>query len=90
MKTRLLCRSLLQGSFLFVETVHDNSADNPKNLFNPPRDIFLGEETNDEMGFAIIGIIQVKKPVNTFAKAPMKYLAKLIEAEAYKKLKGGL
>ena len=80
---------LKKGSSLFVETIHDNSADNPKNLFNPPRDIFLGEETKDEMGFAIISVIQAKKPVTNIATSGfVKYLTKLMEAKAYKKLKG--
>ena len=80
---------LKKGSSLFVETVHDNSADNPKNLFNPPRDIFLGEQTKDEMGFAIISVIQAKKPVTNVATTGfLKYLTKLMEAKAYKKLKG--
>ena len=78
-----------KGSSLFVETVHDNSADNPKNLFNPPRDIFLGEQTKDEMGFAIISVIQAKKPVTNVATTGfLKYFTKLMEANAYKKLNG--
>jgi hypothetical protein len=80
---------LKKGSSLFVETVHDNSADNPKNLFNPPRDIFLGEQTKDEMGFAIISVIQAKKPVTNVATTGfLKYFTKLMEANAYKKLNG--
>jgi hypothetical protein len=80
---------LKKGSSLFVESVHDNSANNPKNHFNPPRDIFLGEQTKDEMGFAIISVIQEKKPTPTIANMGfLKYMAKLIEADSYKKLKG--
>jgi hypothetical protein len=49
----------------------------------------LGEETKDEMGFAIISVIQAKKPVTNIATTGfLKYLTKLIEADAYKKLKG--
>ncbi len=77
---------LKKGSSLYIETIHDNSADNPNNPFSPPRDIFLGENTKDEMGFAVLAVIQANKPMGT--SAFIKYLSKLIEASAYKKLTG--
>jgi hypothetical protein len=76
---------LKKGSSLYIETVHDNSAGNRSNPFSPPRDIFLGEQTKDEMGFAIVSVMQANKPMGT---PFIKYLTKLIEADAYKKLKG--
>jgi len=77
---------LEKGSSLYIETVHDNSAGNRNNPFSPPRDIFLGENTKDEMGFAVVAVIQANKPMGN--SAFIKYLTKLIEATAYKKLKG--
>lgn len=77
---------LKKGSSLYIETIHDNSADNPNNPFSPPRDIFLGENTKDEMGFAVVAVNQLNKPNGSTPFA--KYLSKLIEATAYKKLKG--
>jgi hypothetical protein len=77
---------LEKGSSLYIETVHDNSAGNRNNPFSPPRDIFLGENTKDEMGFAVVAVIQANKPMGN--SAFIKYLSKLMEATAYKKLKG--
>ena len=77
---------LKKGSSLYIETVHDNSAGNPNNPFSQPRDIFLGENTKDEMGFALVPVIQENK--SSGQTAFIKYLSKLIEATAYKKLKG--
>jgi hypothetical protein len=37
------------GSTFIVEAAYDNSADNPENPFDPPRDITYGWGTNDEM-----------------------------------------
>ena len=37
------------GSTFIVEATYDNSADNPENPFDPPRDITYGWGTNDEM-----------------------------------------
>lgn len=38
-----------KGSRIRIEAVYDNSADNPNNPNDPPKDIFWGEETTDEM-----------------------------------------
>jgi hypothetical protein len=46
----------------------------------------LGENTKDEMGFALVPVIQGNKPSGQTAF--IKYLSKLMEATAYKKLKG--
>jgi|GEM_PF-2242391 len=41
-----------KGDSLHVEAIFDNSATNPNNLYSPPLDIYLGEETADEMAMA--------------------------------------
>ncbi len=41
-----------------VEAVYDNSKENLLNPFNPPRQIYLGENTNNEMCFGFIGATQ--------------------------------
>jgi hypothetical protein len=42
------------GTKIHVEAVYDNSAANLKNPFNPPRTIFPGEQTTNEMCFAFL------------------------------------
>jgi hypothetical protein len=37
-----------------VVSHHDNSAANPNQGFDPPRDIHFGESTDDEMAFATL------------------------------------
>jgi hypothetical protein len=39
-----------------VEAVYDNSARNPNNPQHPPRTVFLGEDTTNEMCFGFLGI----------------------------------
>ena len=40
---------LPKGTKITATGVFDNSADNPRNPFSPPRPVFLGEATEDEM-----------------------------------------
>jgi len=40
---------LPKGTVLTATGIFDNSADNPRNPFNPPQPVFLGESTTDEM-----------------------------------------
>ncbi|MCC6402976.1 MAG: ascorbate-dependent monooxygenase [Fimbriimonadaceae bacterium] len=47
---------LPKGSKLRVEAVYDNSADNPFNPNNPPKDVTWGEATTDEMMLLVAGI----------------------------------
>ncbi len=44
------------GTHFHVEAVYDNSANNPRNPNNPPRTVFLGEQTDNEMCFAFFGV----------------------------------
>ena len=43
--------ALPKGTVLTVVAHHDNSAANPNQQFDPPRDIFSGEATDVEMAF---------------------------------------
>lgn len=73
-----------KGSTMHVEAIFDNSAGNPLRQPGPAKAIFVGEETSDEMAFALIGTITEQRPKN---KTPfmVKYLEKLIKAKAYRK-----
>ena len=42
-------RFLPKGTKIRFSAIYDNSAANPKNPFSPPRPVFLGEATTDEM-----------------------------------------
>ncbi len=43
------------GTKFSVEGVYDNSQKNPNNPSNPPRTVFLGEQTTNEMCFGFVG-----------------------------------
>ena len=76
-----------KGSTLQLEAILDNSSRNPNNPSSPPKTVFLGENTTDEMAFAVIGTI--RKDVPRGGSDFLIYLERLIEAEALKKLLGG-
>jgi hypothetical protein len=44
-----------KGTKFFVEAVYDNSAANPNNPFSPPRRVWFGEQTDNEMCFVFLG-----------------------------------
>jgi peroxiredoxin len=46
---------LKPGDVLEVEAVYDNTARNPNNPHNPPRAVFFGEQTTNEMCFVFLG-----------------------------------
>ena len=47
---------LPQGTRLEMQYTYDNSAANPHNPSNPPREVKFGEETTNEMGFAFVSL----------------------------------
>lgn len=71
-----------KGSRLHVEAVYDNSAGNPRRPPGPERTVFLGEGTDDEMAFAIIGTIVDEPPTGKVEM--IRYFEKLIEAKAFR------
>lgn len=50
-------QALPGGTRLDLKAVYDNSAGNPRNPFNPPREVGWGEESTDEMCVIILGMI---------------------------------
>ena len=54
------------GTRFTVEGVFDNSAANPNNPNKPPRRVFLGEETTNEMCFGFLGVTRDKPGVIGF------------------------
>ncbi len=44
------------GTEFAVEAFYDNSEDNPSNPFSPPRDVFFGQQTTNEMCFVFLGV----------------------------------
>ncbi len=76
-----------KGTIISTEWIYNNSNSNNSNPFHPPKPLFLGESTLDEMGFSIVGLV-IDKP--SFApKDLFTYFERLLKAEALKKLLGG-
>lgn len=67
---------LPKGTRIDVRITYDNSADNPRNPSNPPKRVWWGEESTDEMGSIGFGLIPVNtqdEPVwNQFAALQLK------------------
>jgi hypothetical protein len=51
---------LPKGTRLDMEYTYDNSAANPHNPSNPPREVKFGEETTNEMAFAFVSLTMPK------------------------------
>jgi peroxiredoxin/mono/diheme cytochrome c family protein len=49
------------GTRFKVEAIYDNSARNPQNPNNPPRMVFFGEQTDNEMCFVFLGATSEQK-----------------------------
>lgn len=47
---------LARGTVLRVKATYDNSADNPLNPNTPPKGVFVGEQTTNEMCFVFMGV----------------------------------
>ncbi|MCZ2341760.1 MAG: redoxin domain-containing protein [Bacteroidales bacterium] len=47
------------GTRFDIEAVYNNSASNPNNPFSPPKDIYFGEQTTNEMLFGFLGVTPV-------------------------------
>ncbi len=59
---------LPKGTRLELRAVYDNTADNPYQPSQPPKEVRFGEATTDEMCFAFIGLTRdTPKPVETAA-----------------------
>jgi hypothetical protein len=53
---------LPKGTVLHAEIVYDNSADNPRNLFTPPRQVGWGRASTGEMGSLTLLILEPSGP----------------------------
>jgi peroxiredoxin len=51
---------LPKGTILRLKATYDNSADNPLNPNSPPKAVFIGEQTHNEMCFVFIGVSSSK------------------------------
>ena len=58
------------GTRFTVEGMYDNTARNPNNPSHPPRRVFLGEETTNEMCFGFLGVTTDKPGVVGFRVFP--------------------
>lgn len=45
-----------KGTKIGVQAVYDNSERNPNNPFSPPRSVWFGEQTDNEMCFVFLGV----------------------------------
>jgi len=71
-----------KGSTLHVEAIFDNSAGNPRRPPGPVKTVFLGDRTDDEMGFVVVGTMSTE---NGFGRVEwLKYLEKMIKARAFR------
>lgn len=77
---------LQAGDKIHVEAIFDNSAGNPNNPNQPPRTVFLGEGSTDEMAFAVVTVVRRTKPEP--GTDFISYFEKLLEAQGIKKLLG--
>lgn len=58
---------LPKGTRLELRATFDNTANNPNQPFQPPREVKFGEGTTDEMCFAFMGLTRDPEPVPTVA-----------------------
>lgn len=70
--------NLPSGTELSVRIVYDNSENNPRNPFDPPRPIAWGLESTDEMGSITLSV--VPKNVNDHAELQRGYRTHLLRA----------
>lgn len=55
---------LPKNTRLEMESVFDNSAANPANPFNPPKEVQWGEETTNEMAFCFLELVPTREAVS--------------------------
>jgi hypothetical protein len=61
---------------------HDNSAANPRQQFDPPRDIHFGEATHEEMSIAFTSIVFDDEELNLQPVLPQEMITKNQAQEA--------
>jgi hypothetical protein len=75
--------SLPRGTVLALEAIYDNSAGNPQNPHDPPRDVRWGDQTTDEMCLCGVQIVTEKA-------ADLKAIARMAGYELAVGLEGGI
>jgi hypothetical protein len=61
---------------------HDNSAENPDQQFDPPRDIHFGEATHEEMSIAFTSVVFDDEELNLEPVLPKEMITKNQAEEA--------
>ncbi|MEM9479987.1 MAG: cytochrome c [Verrucomicrobiota bacterium] len=81
---------LPEGTVLRSEIVYDNSADNPRNPFDPPQRIMWGRESTDEMGSITLQFVAVdSKDVPKIERAVRSHRGRKVVAQLGKELLNG-
>jgi len=62
---------LPKGTQLDMVSVHDNSADNPDNPSSPPKDMYWGEATDEEMSHCWLNVVKANQDLNITPKPPV-------------------
>ena len=71
--------ALPKGTMLSMRYLYDNSADNPRNPSQPPRHVFWGQRSADEMGDLWVQVLtKNERDLNTLADA---YVPKMISED---------
>ena len=73
-----------KGDKIYVEAVFDNSAANASNPNKPPKTVFLGENTKDEMGFAVLSWYGTNRPLP--GSDFIAYFKRLVQSETLQKI----
>jgi hypothetical protein len=74
--------ALPKGTLLKMVSHHDNSAANPNQQFDPPRDIHFGEATHEEMSIAFTSIMFDEEDLNLTPVLPQEMITKNQAKEA--------
>ncbi|MEM0896498.1 MAG: cytochrome c [Verrucomicrobiota bacterium] len=78
------------GTVLKSEITYDNSADNPRNPFDPPQRIMWGRESTDEMGSITLQFVAVdSKDVSKLERAIRSHRGRKVVAQLGKELFNG-
>ena len=74
--------ALPKGTVIKMVSHHDNSAANPRNQFDPPRDIHFGEATHEEMSIAFTSFTVDDEDLNLEPVLPKELITKNQAQEA--------
>jgi mono/diheme cytochrome c family protein len=74
---------LPKGTEIQMRYIYDNSAANPRNPSNPPKEVKFGEQTTNEMGFAFVQVtVDTPALVSEFQRdANAQFVASLLDGD---------